>query len=80
MAKSQPAKISRCSYLSDELIGLDDKKFTYYDEFQKYVQRTRNGHLYLILSVKGETLDIPVQPDTTGATWNKQIGLTESDF
>src|SRR5665647_558497 len=34
--KKSPAKTAG-ALINDQLIGLDDKKFTYYDEFQKYL-------------------------------------------
>jgi regulator of sigma E protease len=52
--------------LNDELIGIDDKKFTYYDEFQKYVSDHRNQAITLNVIRNGETKNITVATDTTG--------------
>ena len=52
--------------LNDQLIGIDDKKFTYYDEFQKYLADNKDHPVNLNLVRKGENINIPVKPDTLG--------------
>jgi regulator of sigma E protease len=64
--KKSPAKNAGLA-LKDELIGLDDKKFTYYDEFQKYLFENKERPIVLNLIRKGEAVNISVKPDTLGA-------------
>jgi regulator of sigma E protease len=54
-------------HLKDELIGVDDKKFTYYDEFQKYLLENKGHSIVLNLSRSGQPQNITVTPDTLGA-------------
>ena len=53
--------------INDQLIGIDDKKFTYYDEFQKYIFDNKEHPVSLNILRKGENLNISVTPDTLGA-------------
>ncbi len=53
--------------LNDQIIGIDDKKFTYYDEFQKYLFDNKEHPVILNLLRKEENLNISVTPDTLGA-------------
>jgi regulator of sigma E protease len=64
-SKDSPAKIAGV-LPDDELVGLDSIKFTYYDEFQKYLFGNRNRPIVLNLKRKGENLNLKVKPDTTG--------------
>jgi regulator of sigma E protease len=64
--KKSPAKNAGLA-LKDELIGLDDKKFTYYDEFQKYLIENKERPITLNLLRKGVAVNIAVKPDTLGA-------------
>ena len=64
--KKSPAKNAGLA-LKDELIGIDDKKFTYYDEFQKYLIENKERPLTLNLLRKGVAVNIAVKPDTLGA-------------
>ena len=64
--KKSPAKNAGLA-LKDELIGIDDKKFTYYDEFQKYLFENKNRPVTLNLLRKGAAVNIAVKPDTLGA-------------
>src|SRR5512133_2138304 len=64
--KKSPAKNAGLA-LKDELIGLDDKKFTYYDEFQKYLFENKDRPITLNLLRKGVAVNIAVKPDTLGA-------------
>lgn len=50
----------------DELIGLDDKRFIYFDEFRKYLFENKDRPLVLNLLRKGENLNIPVTPNSSG--------------
>ena len=63
--KKSPAKTAG-ALINDQLIGLDDKKFTYYDEFQKYLFENKGHTVILNLLRKGDNLNIIVNPDTLG--------------
>ena len=63
--KKSPAKTAG-ALINDQLIGLDDKKFTYYDEFQKYLFENKGHTVILNLLRKGDNLNIIVKPDTLG--------------
>jgi regulator of sigma E protease len=52
--------------LNDQLIGIDDKKFTYYDEFQKFLSENKQHPVTLNLLRKGNNLNIIVTPDSLG--------------
>ena len=52
--------------LKDQITGIDDKKFTYYDEFQKYLSDNKEHPLTLNLLRKGANLNITVTPDSLG--------------
>jgi regulator of sigma E protease len=52
--------------INDQLIGLDDKKFTYYDEFQKYLFDNKDHPVTLNVLRKGETMNVLVTPDSLG--------------
>ena len=58
--------------IGDELVGLDSIKFTYFDEFQKYLQENKERELILNLSRNGENISIPVKPTADRFTWYKQ--------
>ena len=64
-SKDSPAKIAGVQ-ADDNLIGLDSIKFTYYDEFQKYLFDNRNRQIVLNLLRNGTNLNLKVKPDTTG--------------
>src|SRR5664279_895612 len=63
--KKSPAKTAGV-LLNDEVVGIDDKIFTYYDEFQKYLADNKDHQVILNLLRKGEKLNIPVRPDSLG--------------
>jgi regulator of sigma E protease len=52
--------------LDDQLVGLDNKKFAYYDEFQKYLFDNKEHTLVLNLLRKGDSINISVTPDSLG--------------
>jgi len=53
--------------LNDNLIGIDDKVFTYYDEFQKYLYENRGKPVTLNLVRNGQNQNVTVTTDTLGA-------------
>jgi regulator of sigma E protease len=63
--KKSPAKTAGV-LLNDQIIGIDNKKFTYYDEFQKYLADNKDHPVNLNLVRKGENINIPLNPDTLG--------------
>jgi regulator of sigma E protease len=63
--KESPGKTAGLQ-VSDELIGLDGLKFTWYDEFQKYLADNRSKAIIVNLLRKGEEVDIPVVPTAAG--------------
>jgi regulator of sigma E protease len=50
----------------DELVGIDGSRFTWYDEFQKYLADNKDRSLVLNILRKGENVDIPVKPTPEG--------------
>jgi regulator of sigma E protease len=70
--KESPGKIAGVA-IGDELIGLDSIKFTYYDEFQKYLAEHKDQPVLLNLLRKGETINISVMPTEAGL-----IGINRS--
>jgi regulator of sigma E protease len=50
----------------DDLIGVDNKIFVYFDEFQKYLFENKERPIVLNLLRKGESLNIPVKPTASG--------------
>jgi regulator of sigma E protease len=64
-AKESPGK--RAGLLEgDELTGIDGLKFSWYDEFQKYLADNKDRSLVLNILRKGENIDIPVKPTSAG--------------
>jgi regulator of sigma E protease len=65
-------------HIGDELIGVDNKKFTYFDEFQKYVSDNKDHPLVLNLVRKGDSLSIPVKPNMAGLLGiNRTVSLSQ---
>jgi regulator of sigma E protease len=64
-SKDSPSKNAGV-LVNDELIGLEGKKFTYYDEFQKYLFDNRNRPVILNLLRNGQQVNISVQPNSSG--------------
>jgi regulator of sigma E protease len=63
--KKSPAKTAGV-LLNDQIVGIDDKIFTYYDEFQKYLAENKDHPVVLNLLRKGEKLDISLKTDSVG--------------
>jgi regulator of sigma E protease len=63
--KESPSKVAGVQ-LNDELIGLDNKKFAFYDEFQKYLSENKNHPVQLNLLRKGDPVSVTVQPTAAG--------------
>ena len=65
VGKNTPAKIAGV-LPKDQLTGIDDIKFTYYDEFQKYLYNHKQHQVVLNLVRNGENQNISVTPDSLG--------------
>jgi regulator of sigma E protease len=63
--KESPGKAAGI-LIGDELVGLDSIRFTYYDEFQNYLQENKEHNIVLNLLRKGENISIPVKPTALG--------------
>jgi regulator of sigma E protease len=53
--------------MGDQLVGLNNRQFQYFDEFQKYLFENKDSLLVLNLLRKGEALSINAMPDSLGA-------------
>jgi regulator of sigma E protease len=65
VGKNSPAKIAGV-LPKDQLTGIDDVRFSYYDEFQKYLYNHKKQPVVLNLVRNGENKNISVIPDTLG--------------
>ncbi len=65
LSKESPSRASGV-IVGDELTGLDDNKFLYYDEFQKYLFDNKDSIVVLNILRQGTALNITVQPTSTG--------------
>ncbi len=63
--KESPGKLAGLQQ-GDELLGLDGKKFQWYDEFQKYLADNKTRQIDVDVLRKGETINIPVRPTSAG--------------
>ncbi|MBK7131367.1 MAG: RIP metalloprotease RseP [Bacteroidales bacterium] len=70
--KESPGKVAGVA-IGDELVGLDSIKFTYYDEFQKYLAEHKDQPVLLNLLRKGEAVNVSVMPTAAGL-----IGINRS--
>ena len=73
--KDSPGKVSGV-LIGDELIGLDNKKFIYYDEFQKYLFENKDSAVVLNLLREGENLSLAVKPTSAGLLGISYTGRT----
>jgi len=63
--KESPGKAAGV-LLGDELIGLDDKKFIYFDEFKTYLFENKDHPIVLSLLRKGEVIKTTLTPTSAG--------------
>jgi regulator of sigma E protease len=63
--RDSPARIAGVT-VGDEVTGIDSIKFTYYDEFQKYLAEHKSKEIILNISRKDENLNILVTPTVLG--------------
>jgi len=66
--------------MGDQLVGLNDKQFTYFDEFQKYLFENRNQPVVLNLMRKGDVLNITTKPDSLGMLGINRSGSADQIF
>jgi len=77
--KESPGKAAGV-LLGDELIGLDDKRFLYFDEFKKYLFENKDSLVVLNLLRKDEKLNIAVAPSSSGFLGIGRDGSTDQIF
>ncbi len=63
--KESPGK-SAGLLLGDQVIGIDEKRFIYFDEFQKYLFDNKGHPVVLNILRKGENINISVKPTSSG--------------
>ena len=63
--KKSPGKAAGI-LVGDELLGLDNIRFTWYDEFQKYLSDNKSRLIKLNILRKGENIDISLTPTSAG--------------
>jgi regulator of sigma E protease len=63
--KDSPARTAGI-LTGDEILGADSIKFTYNDEFQKYISENRNKSIILNILRNGEPLNLKVKPNNVG--------------
>ncbi len=63
--KESPAKTAGME-VGDELTGLDDRKFSYYDEFQNYLAENKGRTIIMNILRDNENLDVPVAISSAG--------------
>ena len=66
--------------MGDQLVGLNDKQFTYFDEFQKYLFENRDQPVVLNLLRKGNVLNITTKPDSLGFLGIGRSGSADQIF
>lgn len=74
--KNSPAKAAGVMK-GDEIIGVDSLKFTYFDEFQRYLADNKSQKILLNILRNGNNITIGVKPDQTGKL---QVGRTYVPF
>ena len=77
--KESPGK-SAGVLLGDELTGLDDRKFAYFDEFQEYLKTNKGHAVNLNLKRKGEPVTIAVKPTVAGLLGINREGTASQIF
>jgi len=70
--KESPAKAAGV-LVDDELVGLDDIKFKWFDEFQKYLAKNKNRPVKMNLIRQNKPVDITVTPTVAG-----MLGISSS--
>jgi regulator of sigma E protease len=64
-AKESPAKVAGV-LVNDELIGLDNNRFIWYDEFQSYLAAHKSQPVIMNMLRNGEPVDLTVTPTDDG--------------
>lgn len=63
--KESPARVGG-AMVNDELIGLDNNKFKWYDEFQTYLASNKNRPVTMNILRNGQPVDITITPMAEG--------------
>jgi regulator of sigma E protease len=63
--KDSPAK-SAGVQIGDEFIGVDSIRFTFFDEYKKYLAENKNKTIVLNLERNGKNLDLKAKPNSAG--------------
>jgi regulator of sigma E protease len=71
-SKDSPARAAGVE-AGDEIVGMDSIKFTWYDEFQKYLYQNRNRQIVVNILRNGTPLNLKVQPDPAGLLGVKRL-------
>ena len=77
--KESPAKMAGVQ-LGDQLMGLDEKQFMYFDEFQKYLYDSKDRSVVLNLLRNGQNINITTTPDTLGMLGIGRSGSADQIF
>jgi regulator of sigma E protease len=77
--KESPAKTAGVQ-VGDQLMGLDEKQFMYFDEFQKYLYESKDRSVVLNLLRNGQSINITTTPDTLGMLGIGRSGSAEQIF
>ena len=71
--KESPAKKAGV-LANDEIVGIDSVKFTYYDEFQKYLADNKSKPVVLNIMREGKPVDITVTTTAAGLLEVRSVG------
>lgn len=77
--KESPGKIAGIQ-IGDELIGLDNRKFVFFDEFQKYLADNKDHPLLVNILRKGDSVNISVKPTAAGLLGINRTGSLAEIF
>jgi regulator of sigma E protease len=66
--------------IGDEIIGLDNMKFDYFDEFQKYLFENKDHTVQVNLSRDGQNINLPVKPTSAGLLGIGRSGSLDEIF
>ncbi len=77
--KDSPAKKAGV-HLDDKLIGINNKEFKYFDEFQKYLNENKSHPVDLDLIRNGKNVTVSVTPDSTGMLGIGRSGSLDQIF
>lgn len=79
LSKVSPSRVAGV-IVGDELTGINGNSFLYYDEFQNYLYDNKDTVVVLNILRNGASMDIAVQPTTTGLIGIGRTGSTADLF